>query len=360
MRNTIKTAIILFILLTQFIFFSSAFAQTPEITNGINYLITTQNPDGSFGDETVDVNMPFYSTTEAVNTFKVLQETGTLTYTNAVQWLGSYPADNEGYIAWRMSALSGGNIDLSSDLTLLLQWQNTDKGWGGYDDYLSSSFHTALALQALKAINYSDLNLIGYAIGYLTSTQNTDGGFGFYKGDESNVYMTALVSYTLQQFSQTLSLATAINKATTYLIAHQNTDGGFGQGGGTPPLQSASTVFETAYAYMALTNQITDNTVLGNAVNYLKTTQLTDGSWNNDPYSTALALRAIYMAENRQVPVVPPPAPTTGTTFSNPLPVYSHYGNEIIDYEKEQKTLISESLILQAIPENKTRWYSFC
>ena len=144
-----------------------------------------------------------------------------------------------GYIAWRILALSEENIDLTPDLNLLLQWQNIDGGWGGYLEFLSSNFHTALTLQALKAINYSDQDTISSALFYLTNNQNTDGGFGFYPEDESNVYMTAMVSITLQQFSLTVDLATAINRATDYLINQQQVDGSWGS------------IYETALAYIA-------------------------------------------------------------------------------------------------------------
>ncbi|MEW6418770.1 MAG: prenyltransferase/squalene oxidase repeat-containing protein [Nitrospirota bacterium] len=126
--------------------------------------------------------------------------------------------------------------------------------------------------------------------------------------------MTALVSMVLQQFPRTTSIATAINKATSYLIAHQNADGGFGEGGGTPPLQSTSTIFETAHAYLALVGETTDATVLGNAINYLTSTQLPNGSWDDDPYSTALALRALANVKpNLSIS-------SSDITFSNPTP----------------------------------------
>ncbi|MFZ3136725.1 MAG: CARDB domain-containing protein [Thermodesulfovibrionales bacterium] len=165
---------------------------------------------------------------------------------------------------------------------------------------------TALALQALKAVNYSDQTIIQSVINYLLSTENSVGGWGFYQGDESNVYMTALVSMTLQQFQRTTSIATAINKAASYLIAHQNADGGFGT--------SDSTVYETAYAYLALIGVTTNATVLSNAINYLTSTQLTNGSWNDDPYSTALALRALATVKpNLSIS-------SNDITFSNPTP----------------------------------------
>jgi len=193
-----------------------------------------------------------------------------------------------------MLVLARAEFDVSTIRDYLLSIRNDEGGWGVAEGFESDVKRTALALQALKAVNYPDQSIIQSAIDYLLSTQNTDGGCGFYpslcsgcEGDESNVYMTALVSMTLQQFPQTTSIATAINKATDYLITHQNVDGGFGEGGGTPPLQSPSTVYETAYAYLALVSETTDATVLGNAINYLTSTQLPNGSWDDDPYSTA-------------------------------------------------------------------------
>jgi len=32
----------------------------------------------------------------------------------------------------------------------------------------------------LKAVDYTDLDTISYALGYLINNQNPDGGFGFY------------------------------------------------------------------------------------------------------------------------------------------------------------------------------------
>jgi prenyltransferase beta subunit len=178
-------------------------------------------------------------------------------------------------------------MDTAEDVSKLLSYQNASGGWGEESDFynINNVLDTLLALQALKKINYPDQNIISSALYYLTSTQNPDGGFGFYQGDDSNVYMTALVSYTLQQFPKTTSLATAINKATSYLVAHQNGDGGFGS--------SDSIAYETALAYIALVGETTDNTVLGNAINFLLSTQSLDGSWNQDPYSTALVLRVL-------------------------------------------------------------------
>jgi len=297
-----------FILLFVSLWLGQSHAQSTSIDNGLGWLSSSQNLDGSWGG--TDDSIVY--TAEVLNALKALNATSQ-NYIAGINWLflqqDKITIDE---LSRQIIALNG-NINTDQLIVSLLSYKKSDGGWGfSPNSLVSNPWDTALALQALKAINYPDQNVIQSAINYLLSTQNTDGGFGFYQGDESNVYMTAMVSSILQQFPQTTSIATAINEATTYLIAHQNTDGGFGEGGGTPPLQS--TVFETAYAYLALISETTDATVLGNAINYITTTQLPNGSWNDDPYSTALALRALANVKpNLSIT-------SNDITFSNPTP----------------------------------------
>ncbi len=289
MKKTLST---LLFILSFIVITSTTFAQSPEITNGLNYLTSTQNPDGSWGGTDASINTDFYSTAVSAETLNILNETNTQAFINSVQWLSDYTAaDNGGYIAWRILALSEENIDLSADLNLLLQWQNNDGGWGGYLDYNNSIFHTALTLQALYAIGYSDLSAISFTLNYLTGSQNTDGGFGFYPstpstGSGSTVYMTALVLKVLSLYNDTFDLQTEIDNAVAYLLSQQNVDGAISS--------DTSTVYETALALDALIASDSDvSTVAQPAIDYLLTNQLSNGSWNDDPYSTALALRAL-------------------------------------------------------------------
>lgn len=276
-----------------------ASAQSPQITNGLNYLTTTQNHDGSWGNEISSVDI-LPATISVIETLQILKQTTSQSYSDAISWLYGQNLETTDYLSGRLHALSVAGTDL--DLLLSYIDEFYTGAWGGYKDFEVNNLDTALALSALKGINHPDQNIISSALGYLLSTQNIDGGWGFYTGDESNVYMTAIASSTLQQFPQVVSIATAVRKATSYLMTHQNIDGGFG---------STTTVYETALAYMALVAVTTDNTVLGGAINYLTATQSTDGSWNQDPYSTALALRALYFSQFK--PSLPPPATGGGT-----------------------------------------------
>lgn len=240
-------------------------AQLPTITNGLSFLTDTQNPDGSWGNDSTDTEL-LPSTVSVIETLQVLNQTGTSNYTNAVTWLQSQGLDLSDYLSGRIHALS----IAGTDRDLLLSYiDELEYVWGVYDDFGVNNLDTALALIALKKVNYSDQNTIDNALSYLVSSQNSDGGWAFRQaqGDPST---------------------------------------GSGQG--------TSTVYETALAYLALVNETTDATVLGNAINYLTSTQLANGSWNDDPYSTALALRALANVKpNLSIT-------SNDITFSNPTP----------------------------------------
>jgi large repetitive protein len=213
-------------------------------------------------------------TSTVSDTLKYLGETGS-SYSLALQWLNATTASNNDYLTTKIITLANGGMDISAPLNSLLSTQNSDGSWGADVWFESDIKRTTLSLLALKSANYSDQTIINNAILYLVNNQNIDGGFGFYSGDTSNTHITALVSSTLQQFQQTTSIATAVNKATSYIVSQQQLNGSWGS------------VYETAYAYIALVGVSTDVTILGSAINYLKNTQSTNGSWNQDPYSTA-------------------------------------------------------------------------
>ena len=282
-----------------------AYAFSPGIESGISWLSANQKPEGSWGG---NADFALLDTSTVLDTFKSLNM-GSPAYSNGVTWLTSQSPLSTDFISRKVISLSIAGVDVSSDLSLLINIRRSDGGWGGDADSTGVINDTALALQALKAANYLDQNIISTALGFLLATQNADGGWGFYpaacptcQADPSNVYMTAMVAATLQQFAQTTSLVKAINKATGYLVAHQNADGGFGS--------SQSTIYETALTYIALVSVTTDVTILGKAASYLTSQQRADGSWLDDPYATALAIKALYLAENKPQP---PPPPDKGT-----------------------------------------------
>ena len=272
-------------------------AASQTIYNGTTFLYSSQAADGRW---TGNITDDFYTTTEVLNTLLYVGKTGS-EYVRGSNWIASQSEEDIDFLSQRVFFLNS-----SSDLGTLLSNRNQSGGWGSYHGFIVSSvIDTVCALQALKAANYADQTVINGGTTFILNSQNADGGWGICSSSDlgcsdssSNVFVTAKVLSYLQQLPQTTTLATAVNKATSFLLSKQQADGSWG------------TVYETSLAYIALVGVITDNTVLGNAINYLTSTQLPNGSWNNDPYSTALALRALYLSANKPTP---PPSPTTGT-----------------------------------------------
>lgn len=282
-------------------FVAIAHAQLPQVTSGLTYLSSSQSADGTWsnGSSSVDTTA---ATVTALDSLKLLNQSSTLSYAAGISWLQGQSPQSVAYIAERVRTLNPGDGSID---TLIAALDTLKGAWGGGEGYETDILDTAVVLQALKAANYADVSVTNKALAYLTTNQNGDGGWGFYQGGASSVHITAVVSATLQQFPQVSTIASAVGKASAYLLAHQNADGGFGS--------SESTVYESALAYSALVAVSSNATALANAVNYLSSSQSANGSWNDDPYSTALAVRALYLSENKPSP---PPAPPAGGTIT--------------------------------------------
>ncbi len=297
---------LIFLVTLMIITISSVTAQTPELTNGLSYLQSTQSPEGYWGDVSEVPYNSFVDTSTVVETLNYLNESETA-YDSAIQWINSTEVSNDDYLFKKMLVLSQAGFDVSTIRDYLLSVINDDNGWGVAEGFESDVKRTALALQALKAINYPDLETISYALFYLTYNQNTDGGFGFYLEDSSNVYMTALVLKVLSLYNDTFDLQAEIDSAVAYILTMQNIDGSFGEG----------TVYESALAFEALITtspSTSSGQELQNAIDYLINNQQPNGSWDNDPYSTALALRALASVKPNLT------ISSSDITFSNQTP----------------------------------------
>ncbi|MBI5634421.1 MAG: VCBS repeat-containing protein, partial [Nitrospirae bacterium] len=298
-----KFKVAISLLLLIFLMPALAFSSSTAIDNGASWLSTVQNLDGSWGNNADNAAL---DTATVINTLRHI-DNNSPAYWAGSNWINTQAPLITDFLSRKIITLHMTDIDVTADVAALVSSKRTDGGWGGDADATSMVNDTALALQALKAVNYSDTNVISSALGYLISTQNPDGGWGFYQGDDSNVYMTALALQTLSQFKSAFDLQASIISAATYLLTKQNPDGGFGS--------SLSTVYETALAVMALIDSGQGSALpLQNELNYLSATQQANGSWNDDPYSTALALRALASVKPNLS------FSSADITFSNPTP----------------------------------------
>ncbi len=114
------------------------------------------------------VNRGMLPTTVAViETLSALEQSNSPNYANAVSWLQAQQTQDmtsSDYLSERIHALAFGGAD---DDLLLVYVDVFTGAWGGDDSPDVDNLDTALVLQALKAVNYSDQNVISSALVYL-------------------------------------------------------------------------------------------------------------------------------------------------------------------------------------------------
>ncbi|HSB72580.1 MAG TPA: carboxypeptidase regulatory-like domain-containing protein [Candidatus Methylomirabilis sp.] len=193
----------------------------------------------------------------------------------------------------RAFAVSGGAP------TDLLALQNSDGGWGLEAGFGSEPWTTALGLRALAMTGNGSSSNTTQAVNWLLDTRLDDGGWGYASGEASRVAVTADVVRALAGVPRNLDIQATLNRALTLFQGKRGADGGYGDTGSTP-LETGLVVRALATAGADLA-PITPPTLA-----YLTTNQQADGSWEGDPYITAIALQAVWLLQN------PPVRPTTG------------------------------------------------
>jgi len=195
------------------------------------------------------------------------------------------------YVSRNIIFNSQSSIDFTGQVNTLLLLQNDDGGFGELNGYASSAINTAFALQALASISYPDKAIVEAAINYLLQNQNPDGSFTLSNPNYSSVYETAVVSVALQKYKLAFNINSAVNAANNYLFSQKMNGAGW------------LTDWETATALLAIMPATSDSSQYFDAITWLKTNQLGEGSWNGDVYITALALQALLVADSLTLPV---------------------------------------------------------
>lgn len=260
------------------------FAPESAISDGVAWLEANQDPYGLWGTEK---KTPFRDATVVVEILNNLaaDESAISNGLNAISAITTTSTD---YLARKITAMaSQSDAYVSPDLLdSLVNMQNDDGGWGYSKGYGSNVLETALALKALKLASDSNMASLGAGVSYLLSQQNGDGGWSFLSGDSSRVFYTAHAIIALALLADNYNVATQMQNGVDWLVTQIHGDGGFGTGG-------ASNAYETGLALAAIAKVDTLSPAAINARNYLDTTQLANGSWNDDAYSTAMALYGI-------------------------------------------------------------------
>lgn len=247
-----------------------------DLSQALAWVTSRQAGDGSFADS------PWTRVRDTAAVIDLLKESP-----------AAFAAQQKG-LAWLTTAPDLHNVDgaarrivalapqfSSPDVAFLNDVRNSSGGWGLLRHFRSDALDTALALTALGQPSPAD-------VAFLLSAQNADGGWPVQPNGQSSIVATLAV-LSLESRAPPTELQNGLTRARAWLESRQNADGGFGDGG------SSASASAAAVLYLAPTEF--SRTALASALDYLRRTQLADGSWNESVYETALAVRALKAGE---------------------------------------------------------------
>lgn len=258
---------------------------------GLDYLATQQQPDGSFGGTPTSLATAVQTTAEVLRAYQALGQSNPSIGAAARGYLNSSADTNTEYLARTILANAQAGTDVSARVTDLLARQNTDGGFGGAPGDASSVLDTAFALEAIANLTQGpSINgqTIALAVGFLLQQQQADGGYVDGTNVES-VYLTALAMRALWYSRHAyVDVPAALARAQTFLLGQRDAAGLWGEN------------FTSALALIAVIPNLPDLTAVSGSIAALRTMESANGSWNDDSYTTALALQALALADSPQ------------------------------------------------------------
>lgn len=252
---------------------------------GAQWLASQQNADGSWGASSAI--QPVY-TSAAVRALAAAYKQQNAFFAG-VTWLENNDIHNVDLLSRQADALVSHGDDPSFAQAYLQSAQASSAGWGLSAFYTSSTIDTALAL-----IAYADLGggsaqtqpAINFLKGSVLSGNNNQ-GWAVNNAVNSDPAITALVIQALSRYTtQDAALPAIISSGLTTLNALVTT--------ATPPATQAL----AAQAAQAAGNTALTTTFLTMLTAGQSTSGTSLGSWNSDPYTTALATSALATAAN--------------------------------------------------------------
>lgn len=263
-------------------------AYAPGVERGLAWLVSQVRADGTVAGERGSQALPVQVRTETLHTLSLFESRPA----GLTERIAGEPQKHTELQARQLLALRLANRGAQQVLADLGVQQNADGGFGSRRTYGSNALDTAYALLALAATPDADPTRVSAALGYLRTSKLSQAGWTV--GDHPSVYATSAVLLAAQGWASRYQVGDIIGTARDWLLAQRGIDGTYGN------------VLDNANALLALTTQTSDEQILKPLSTALEQAQLESGAWGDDPYVTAVALRALYRA------TVGLPATTTG------------------------------------------------
>jgi hypothetical protein len=275
----IVLARMLFALVLSWFSMAASAQNTPEVVRGIQWLTAQVQSDGSLANESASIGTRFQSRSETAQTLKLMAAL-------PPSLASAIAADTDGnteYMAKKIVTLAAAGQPAVAPLQKLMAYQNTDGGFGGAAGYASNPRDTAFALMAMHATGVT--SAVAPATGYLKSAQQADGSWLL--NQRADLYTSAAALRALRLYASSAQVSGNIALASNFLMSRQSLPGVWG-----------SSPWLSAFVYQSVNDFIALEPTASAITGYLLAVQQADGSWEGDPYVTAVVLRALGAAKS--------------------------------------------------------------
>lgn len=261
-----------------------------DTNSGVTWLIQQSQEIGSYSSET-DIATPIQATAEAWRTLSELGHSPATqpSMSDALAFLKAEPFPSTEYLARQAIVRIAANEPVDTIITELTERLQYNGGLGDLPDYGRTVVDTAFALEAIALANFANTSIekLYHSIDFILKDPIFNLGYAKVINDRDPLamYVTAITMRSLWHYRHhvrhipSLDIEDFLEKAQTYLLRE---------------LESANhETFENALALIAIIPQLSNIDPVSSYVETLKTQQLENGSWDNDVYTTALALRVL-------------------------------------------------------------------
>jgi prenyltransferase beta subunit len=128
----------------------STLAGTAE---GVSWLGSQQNANGSFGATPASLATPQQTTAEVVRALQLLGQQAQPVYAPALNYLYADAEVNTEFLARKIVAAAGAGSAVTPLITALLAHQNADGGFGDKPGHTSTAYDTALVVRGKMGSN---------------------------------------------------------------------------------------------------------------------------------------------------------------------------------------------------------------
>lgn len=261
-----------------------------SVEQGYQWLSAAQQGDGSLYGNSESAHR-YQATAEALLAQILSQGEMSLDLSAAQQYLVSISDPSTEVLSRQLMLVDPAS---SSEVTLrerLLLHQNADGGFGSYEGYDSNVVDTAAALASLARYRSGFKAHKQAAFEFLAAQQFSVGSFPMLNAEQSSYALSAVTALSLQQYVYDFGTAAEIAvRARDYLLAEMSLRG------------DQLSNWELALGLLAIMPLLTDTALYTDQLAMMRARQGADGSWGQDVFSTALAVRVLQMGNNVFVP----------------------------------------------------------